>query len=383
MKNFLFFAQKPMPRSKSDTGFIIPIILLLGLGLVTLYASSAHYAQRMFSDDFHFLERQLMVIGMSFIVCLLCSWINMDFLRKILPIIVIGIFILCLCTFLPGMGVERNGSSRWIGLPFGMTFQPSEAAKIAVVLFLANLFDKKYDRLNDAATCVLPATIGVFCFVLIVFLQNDFSTALFILMIGCIIFFVVGIKLYWFAIFGVFAVPVTILFVFTKQYRVDRLIGFLRPEYDINGINYQVAMSKKAINNGGFLGKGMSGLETVHSIPEIQADFVFAGWAEGMGFIGVLIYMLILGVFAWKTFGMAFRCPDRFRSITAFGCTLIIVLQSLINCGVVAGAFPATGIPLPFFSAGGSSILTVFCLCGFLINISRYKAEDEVEGFVL
>ncbi len=377
MKNSHISAERPENRTKFDNTLIISIILLLGLGLVTLYVSSASYAYRMFSDDLYFLKRQLLFIGASTVFAVVCAWVDLDSVRKFLPYIVIGTFVLCIVPFFPVIGIERNGASRWIALPGGLTFQPSEVAKIALVLFLANLLDKKHDRLNDPMATVLPCAVGIFGFVIIVFIQNDFSTAVFILLIGFSILFVVGIKAFWFAIFAVFALPASFLFVFTEEYRVNRLIAFLRPEYDKNGVNYQVSMSKKAISDGGFLGNGMTGVDKVHGIPEVQADFVFAGWAEGMGFIGVLIYIVILGFFAWKAFQIAFKCKNRYRSIIAFGSALIIVLQSAINCAVVSGAFPATGIPLPFFSAGGSSMLLTLCLCGLLVNVSRYKKNEE------
>ncbi len=377
MKDFSVSAQRPVSNSKPDNTLIIAIIMLLGLGLVTLYVSSSSYAYRMFDDDLYFIKRQLVYIAASSIFAVLCAWIDMTFIRKLLPAIVIGTFLLCILPFLPVIGIERNGASRWIALPAGLTFQPSEIAKIALVFFLANLLDKKQDRLNDAMATILPCAVGVFSFVIIVFLQNDFSTAVFLLITGFAILFVVGIKLYWFAIFAIFALPASFLFIFTKEYRVNRLIAFLSPEYDKNGVNYQVTMSKKAISDGGILGNGMTGVDRVQGIPEVQADFVFAGWAEGMGFIGVVLYMVILGFFAWKAFQIAFQCKDAFRSIVAFGCALIIVMQSGMNCAVVSGAFPATGIPLPFFSAGGSSMFLTLCLCGFLINVSRYEKKNK------
>ncbi len=382
MNGFSVFAQKPLNTTKVDHSLILSIVLLLGLGLVTLYVSSSNYAMRMFDDDLYFVKRQLVFIFVSIIFAVICAWVNLDIIRKLLPVIVIGTFILCLLPFFPVIGVERNGASRWIQFPGGLTFQPSELAKIAVILFLANLFDKKQEKLNDPMATILPAAIGIFAFVMIVFLQSDFSTALFILILGFAILFVAGIKLYWFAIFAIFALPASFLFIFTEEYRVNRLIAFLRPEYDINGANYQVTMSKKAISDGGLIGKGMTGVDAVQGIPEVQADFVFAGWAEGMGFFGVLIYIVILGFFSWKAFQIALTCKNKFRSILAFGSALIIAMQSLTNCAVVSGAFPATGIPLPFFSAGGSSIFLTLCLCGFLLNVSRYK-EEQIDEVIL
>ncbi len=381
MKNESVLAQRPMQTKKIDNTLLLSIIMLLGLGLVTLYVSSSSYAYRMFADDLYFIKRQLIYICISSLFAVLAAWINLDYVRKMLPYIVIGTFILCIIPFFPVIGIERNGASRWIALPGGLTFQPSEIAKMSLVLFLANLLDKKHDRLNDAMATVLPCAIGIFAYVIVVFLQNDFSTAVFLLITGFAILFVAGIKLYWFAIFAIFALPASFLFVFTKEYRVNRLIAFLRPDYDKNGVNYQVSMSKKAISDGGILGNGMTGVDKVQGIPEVQADFVFAGWAEGMGFLGVLLYMVILGFFAWKAFQIAFQCKERYRSIIAFGSALIIVVQSGMNCAVVSGAFPATGIPLPFFSAGGSSMFLTLCLCGLLINVSRYEKDIEVGSY--
>ena len=379
VNNFFISAQRPVGIMRTDSGLAASIVLLLGLGLITLYITSASYASRIFGDPLYFIKRQSISIALGFVFLFVFAKLDTVVLRKILPVLVISIFILCLLTFLPGIGVERNGARRWIRLPLFSTFQPSEAAKLAVILFLANLFEKKHDRLDNPMLSVYPAAVGLFAFVLIVFLQDDFSTAVFLLLTGLIMFFIAGVKIYWFAIFALFAVPISVLFIFTEAYRVNRLIAFLRPEFDINGLNYQIIVSRRAVSAGGFFGQGFGGMERINAIPEVQADFIFAGWAEAMGFIGVVLYMVLLGFFAYRSFAIAFACTDRFKSLTAFGCALAIVMQSLVNIAVVSGLLPATGIPLPFFSSGGSSILITLCLCGILINVSRYKNEEEAE----
>jgi cell division protein FtsW len=369
-------AQRPVGENKSDIGLICSIILLLGLGLVTLHVSSANSALRLFNDELHFLKRQMVSISIGLVFCAFCAYVNFDFLRKCLPFIVIGSFVLCLLTFFPGIGVERNGAKRWIRLPFINTFQPSEAAKIAVVLFLANLFEKKKDFLDDAKKTIYPAAIGLCAFVIIVFFQDDFSSAMFIGLIGITMFFIAGIKIKWFFLFLLFALPTAVLFIFTKEYRVLRLIAFLRPEYDLQGLNYQIFTAKNTISSGGFFGKGLGGVELVNKIPEVQADFIFAGWVEAMGFLGVILYMIILGYFIYKSLRIAMECEDLFRSFVAYGCTMIIALQSFMNCGVVCGALPSTGIPLPFFSSGGSSMIITLGICGLLINVSKNKSVN-------
>jgi cell division protein FtsW len=148
----------------------------------------------------------------------------------------------------------------------------------------------------------------------------------------------------------------------------------VKPEFDLYGINYQSNVARFAISVGNLFGEGIgAGLTQIKRIPEVYADYIFAGWTEAMGFLGVLAYFALLVYFAWRGYRVAWRCPDRFGALTAFGCTTSIFFQSLINCGVVSSALPSTGIPLPFFSSGGSSLIITFCMCGLIINTSRLQ----------
>ena len=377
MNRRIVFAEKSYSSQGVDTGFVVSVILLLGLGLITLYASSVSYATRVFGDSFYFVKRQLVSAGLGLILLVVSSIINLNFVRKILPIIFFGTIILCFMTFLPFVGVERNGARRWIKLPLLGTFQPSEIAKLTIILFLANFFDKKHDVLKDSGFNIGQAVVGLFFTVLIVFLQDDFSTAFFIMLVGLLMFFVAGIKLGWFLGFCVFSLPIIVLFIFTESYRVKRLIAFFNPEQYSHGVNYQINASRRAISSGGFLGEGFgSGLKRVSGIPEVQADFIFAGWSEAMGFLGVILFFVLIIYFAWRGYKIAFKCEDRFRSYVAFGIVTSIVLQTLLNCGVVCGALPATGIPLPFFSSGGSSLIITLLMCGVVINISKFDNNN-------
>ncbi len=376
------FAQRPVSVKKIDISLILSMILLFGLGFITLYVSSFDYGRRIFDNNLHFVIRQGKFFMCGIVLLVFCMYINLDLVRKWLPVFFTLTFLLCVFTLVPFMGEERNGARRWLIIPFtgGITIQPSEIAKIALIFFYANLLTKKKDRLDDFKATIFPSFFGLVIFCGVIVCQNDFSTAIFILLIALSMLFVVGIKFRWFLALGILTLPFIILVIFTKSHRVYRLIGFFNPDYDKNGINYQAVMSERAISEGGLFGKGFSGVESVHRIPEIQADFVFAGWVEAMGFVGVLIYVAIIGVFAWKGFKIASQCKDTYRSLLAFGCTLLIILQSAMNCAVVSGAFPATGIPLPFFSAGGTSIMLTLGLCGLLLNISKYEYRETNLG---
>ena len=359
MSSYKFFADRSIEKyRKSDVSFLICVILLWGLGLFTLYFVSQNAASRLFNDSMYFVKRQFICSIVGFLGFAFFAALKISAIRKLLPVIVIGTAILCLLTFIPGISLEKNGARRWIKMPFSFTLQPSELVKFALILFLANLFDKQssIERLEDRS--VLPCVIGVIFFVSLILMQKDFSTSVFIFGICLLMFLVSGMKVTWLIPLSILAIPTMILLVTLEPYRVERIIGFLKPEEGIHTFNYQSNAAKRAISAGGFWGTGIgTGLVQSNRIPEVQADYIFAGWAEAMGLIGVIAYFVLLGFFAWKGIKIALTCENRFASYGTFGCIASIAFQSLMNCGVVCGALPSTGIPLPFFSLGGSSII--------------------------
>lgn len=378
MHNFNFFAEKPDSiYRKSDSLFIVLVMLLWGIGMVTLQFCSANYGQRFFGNSFHFVQRQLISSLVGFVLLIFFAVADVEKLRKILPVIVLGSIVLSLLTFIPGIGVERNGARRWIKIPYFSTFQPSEALKFSMVLFLANLFDKQ-SKLPEEDRSVVPALVGLLVFSVIILCQQDLGTALFVMILGLSIFFVTGAKLLWFVPMAFLLIPFGLIFILTEPYRVNRIIGFIAQDSFAQSLNWQVNGSKRAITDGGLFGQGIgSGLTKLGGVPEIQSDYVFAGWAEAMGFFGVLIYLCILGLFLWRVYRICMTCGNRFASIASFGFGAVIVAQSLLNIAVVAGVVPTTGIPLPFFSSGGSSMMVTLAMCGFIINSSRIEQTDE------
>lgn len=379
MESYNFTANRPSENyHKSDIWLLISMILIWGLGMFALVICSANYAERLYNNSYAFVIRQLICSGFGFLLFLFFFLLDMSVIRKMLPYIVLGTILLCLLTFIPGIGVERNGARRWIKMPFNFSFQPSELVKFTVVLFLANLFDKQQEIENPDEKNVLPCVIGLFIFLILVLLQKDFSTTVFIAGIGVLLFFVSGTKLTWIFPAAVLIIPIAILMIVLEPYRLDRIIGFLKPMEGSSTINYQSLAAKRAISAGGVWGSGIgSGLVRMNSIPEIQADYIFAGWAEAMGFVGVVSYFLVLMLFTWRGYKASLSCPDRFAAYTSFGCVSIIFLQSLVNCMVVSGLLPSTGIPLPFFSLGGSSIMVTLAMCGFILNASRCEESER------
>ncbi|HKL86488.1 MAG TPA: putative peptidoglycan glycosyltransferase FtsW, partial [Treponemataceae bacterium] len=304
--------------------------------------------------------------------------IRLEVIRKYLPKIVIFTLIISILTFIPGIGIKKNGAARWIGIG-SSTFQPSELIKMVLVLFLANIFAKKYDRFDEPSVSIYPATILSGLFIAIVYLQNDLSTSLFLIFIAFIMFFISGVPISFFIKIMILVIPLVSFMVLTKEYRVERVISFFHPERDPLGAGYQVNAALSALGEGGFWGRGLgNGIRKISSIPEVQSDFIFAVWSEEMGFLGVLLYYALLLFFTIRGVIVSINSTDRFRGLLGFGCTSVIFVQSIMNCGVIVRAFPATGVPLPFFSSGGSSLIITLCLCGLILNVSRHRSgEDE------
>lgn len=377
MDNYVFSAEHPLESyHKSDSGFLASVILLGGLGLFALAISSQNYALRVFGDQFYFMKRQLITFGIGILGFILFASVPMHTIRKVLPVIVLGTLILCLLTFVPSLSVERNGARRWIIMPFNFTLQPSEFAKFAVVLFLANLFDKQAAISDKRERSVTPAIVGLTLFVIVIFFQKDFSTGIFIFITGLLMFFVAGMNLIWLLPFSPLAIVGVVLLVALEPYRMERILGFLRPSLNIHTFNYQSIAARRAISAGGLFGEGIGGVSWSRRVPEVQADYIFTGWTEAMGFAGVLIYLLAIAFFIWRGSKICLSTPNRFAAYASFGCVAMIALQSFMNIAVVCGVLPVTGIPLPFFSLGGSSIIVTMIMCGFILNTSRCDGED-------
>lgn len=373
MESFTFYANKPSENyHKIDMLLFVTIILLWGLGIFTLFICSQRYGNTRFSNPFYFVNRQLICSLVGFAAFCFFLVVDMNLVRRMIFVLVVFSVVCCILTYFPGISIEKNGARRWLRMPLNFTFQPSELVKFVLVLFLANNFEKQEEIMDEDEKSVFPCVLGLFTFVGLVIAQKDFSTGLFIALIGILMFFVSGTKLKWLIPFLFIAIPAIFLLITLERYRMERIIGFLRPDDFASSVNYQTLAAKRAISAGGLWGNGIgSGLSKINSIPEVQADYIFAGWTEAMGFGGVIVYLILLCIFAWRGYLAAFNSPSRFTGYATFGCVSLIFIQSLVNCMVVCGLLPSTGIPLPFFSLGGSSIIVTIAMSGFILSASR------------
>ncbi|MBN2532455.1 MAG: putative lipid II flippase FtsW [Spirochaetales bacterium] len=355
---------------------ILILVLLIGTGISILFSASYYHAERLGKNPWYFLVKQATWILFGSLIAYFMSHISLDFVKKAIPWILLGAFILSLLTFFPVIGEPISGARRWIFI-FGQSFQPSEFAKFALVLYLAYILSRKKDNINDPVMSVLPPLIVVLVFVVIIYFQNDFSTAFFIFFIALAIFFIANIKMIYFIILGALIIPAGTILLFTKVYWVKKLIVFLSPGSDPAGTGWQILQAHTALARGGFLGKGLGkGIKKLGVLPEAHTDFIFAVIGEEVGFLGILFILGLFICFTCRGYLISFRCRDPFKYYLSFGVTSIIFFQAILNMAVVVGLIPATGIPLPFFSLGGSSIFMTLIMIGLLLNISRENKES-------
>ncbi|MCL2208651.1 MAG: putative lipid II flippase FtsW [Treponema sp.] len=365
-----FDAEKAL-NQKTVHLFYICVILLLGTGLVTLYSASYAFAQRFFRDGNYFVIKQLGYSAAGVFLFVIASRINLEKNRKFIMPFAVFAAILCGLTLVPGVGIERYGASRWIEIGT-FSYQPSEMVKIAFPLYLAHLLGKKEGNLSNFYSGILIPVVITSLFFFLIYIQNNFSTAVFIVFNAMIIFFLAGMRYRYFLAAAAMIIPVSILLIFTKEHRVRRLVSFLQPQWDPMGAGFQVNASRDAIASGGFFGKGIGeGTRKIASIPEIHSDFIFSAYVEETGFIGIILFIALFAVLGFLGYKAAIKCENTFGKLVAAGFTTMILSQSLLNIAVVSGALPATGIPLPFFSAGGSSLVTTLICAGLIANVAK------------
>jgi len=365
------FAVERIERSSLDYPLMVLLLLLLGLGLSSLFSASYYYAGIIKRSPFYFVKRQAIMALLGLVVALTVSHISLEFIRKFIPVLLLVTFVLMLLTFVPPLGQDILGARRWLNI-FGHSFQPSELVKLSLVIYLSHILSKKQENIDDFVNSVLPPFIIVFIFCGLIYLQNDFSTAVFVFFVCLLMFFIAKVRLIYFGLMAAILGPLAFILLFTKEHRVERLITFLRPDSDVMGSGFQVNAALQAIARGGLWGTGPGrGTKKLGGLPEAYSDFILAVVGEEAGLIGIIFVITLFVAFAVRGYMIMSGSKDAFSSYLAFGCTTMILYQALLNMAVVSGLIPATGLTLPFFSHGGSSILVVFAMCGLLLNVSR------------
>lgn len=368
-------------KHRPDFILLIVILLLVSIGLLTIYSASIIWAAQFkkLSADYYFL-RQFMwaILGLT----LMFGVMNVPFWkwRLMLPIL-FPITLLLLLIVFAFPGGEDGSYHRWILLG-PVSFQPSELATFAIILYMAHIMTKKQDRLDSFKKSVVPPLVMTGLFAGLVIAEPDMDAAALIVVTGLSIMFGAGIPIRHLLKLAVPVVSLAVLFIFSSGYRRERIFGYLNldpfsPE-TIQGDGWQQANSLYAIASGGWTGRGLGrSIQKFLYLPEPHTDFIFSIFAEEWGTIGAIALILLFAILIWRSIRIVSLLPDRFGSLVAIGITSMIGFAVIANIGMVIGALPVMGIPLPFISYGGSALVIKLLAMGILLNLSRYTAEDQ------
>ena len=359
---------------KFDSTLFVTILITSIFGIIMIYSASYIWAEYKFNDPFKFVKNQFLFFIIGTIMMIFISKINYNKYLKYSNKILLAIVILLILVLIPGIGTIRNGSRSWFGIgSFGI--QPSEAAKLALIIFTSKYLSNNQKEIKNIKKGVIPI-LGITLFIFgLIMLQPDFGTGVIIVMSIIGLLFVAGANLKFFFSLGVLGVIGVVVLIIIAPYRLERIISFINPWSDPLGSGFQIIQSLYAIGPSGLFGYGFLNSRQKHFyLPEPQTDFIFSIIAEEFGFMGIIIVSTLFLIIIYKGFKIARNSKDLFSKYLSFGITFELAFQAMLNLMVVTGLIPVTGVTLPFFSYGGSSLLITLCSMGILLNISRFTS---------
>ncbi|ERK31309.1 stage V sporulation protein E [Clostridium intestinale] len=373
MKKF----NSKLKMGQIDYPLFYVVFFILAIGVVMVYSASTYYGMYVIPahDSMYFLKRQILFAALGIIALLFMMAFDYHKLKKLTLLILIATVILLIAVF---FFEAKKGAQRWITIgPFSL--QPSEIAKYAVVLFLALSLEQKGEKVKGLMYGMMPYLGFSGFFAGMVLLQKNLSIASVIMIVTLIVLFVSGARLKDFAVILPVLFAGAVFFIFSEEYRKARLLNFINPWNDPAGNGYQLIQSFLALGSGGItgLGLGQSRQKTLY-MPEPHNDFIFSIIGEELGLIGCLFIIALFGILIWRGITIAIKAKDTYGTLLAVGITSVIAVQAIINIAVVTGSMPVTGVPLPFISYGGSSLVINMTAMGILLNISRQTEKSEV-----
>ena len=360
-----------MKRKYIDIILFISVIFLAGFGLLMIYSSSSIWAEYKFNDSFKFLKAQGLFYLVGIMAMLFISKIDYNFYKKKANLIIGLCFLLLVLVLIPGIGTVRNGSRSWFGLG-GFGIQPSEFAKIGLIIFVSKYLANNNKEIKNIKKGVLPIIGIILLFFGLIMLEPDFGTGMVIVLTLVCILFVSGVKMSFFIKIGCAGLLGIVALIIVAPYRMARIVSFLNPWSDPLGSGFQIIQSLYAIGPGGLLGMGFGNSIQKHFyLPEPQTDFIFSIISEEFGFLGVLIVCTFFFIIFYRAIKIAMSTSDLFAKYLVFGLAFGILIQAILNLCVVVGLIPVTGVTLPFLSYGGSSLLVSMASIGIILNVSR------------
>jgi cell division protein FtsW len=375
----------PGTAARIATGWEPAVLLLLttvllGIGIVSVYSASAVMAQSRGLPDYHFVVRQATGAAAGFALLVLMAFIDYRRLRRLAWPILFVMLATLVVLIIPGaedVARVRNGAGRWLSIG-SFAIQPSEFAKLALIIWTAALAVKKQDRLSSLSRGLLPFLLVWGAVSALIFLQPSMSAAMLVVLLSALVIFAAGARIGHFILLAIVGIPLLWSQVAAAAYRMRRMIAFFDPQQDPAGISYQINQALIAIGSGGIAGLGFGrGMQKFGYLPEPHNDFLFAMIGEEWGFIGALVIISLYAAFALVGFRIAKQAPDLFGFLLAVGMTSLIVVQAMLHIMVNLALIPTTGVTLPFLSYGRSSLFVCLIGVGILISVARRAAEAQ------
>ncbi|MBR6773990.1 MAG: putative lipid II flippase FtsW [Clostridia bacterium] len=357
---------------KMDLVLLFSVLALVSFGVVMVYSASSYNAKVNYGNEFYYAIKQIIGVALGLGVMFICAFTDYHFLQKLRYPVLILSFVLLILVFVPGVGVENYGAKRWINLPF-FTIQASEIAKFGFIVFTASYMAKNHKKMSSFKH-ILPVLLvgGAIC--LLIILEPNMSITMCMIMLVFVMLFIGGARIKHFLFLAVPVIALVPVLIVLEPYRMQRLVAFLNPWESPLEEGYQLIQSFYALGSGGLFGVGLfNSRQKYLFLPFAESDFIFSVIGEELGFLGCVAVIAVYLVLIWRAVRIAKDSTDRFGCYLSSGITAIIAIQVLINIAVVSGSIPPTGLPLPFISAGTSS-LVVFCAgVGVLFSVERFS----------
>ena len=353
------------------SSLLIIVMILIAIGIVMIYSASAIYANEKMGDSLYFIKKHLIYLAAGIFMMLLVMAMDIQTLKRLSKPIMAFSIILLVLVLIPHIGREAAGARRWFRIG-PINFQPSELAKIAILVYLADLLTRKEKVIRSFLYGYLPPVLALGFVLGLVLLEPDLGTAIAISAIGLLMLFVSGVRpLYIFASIMA-SIPALYILLFRVPYRRKRMMIFLNPWSDKRGAGFQIIQSFIALGSGGIFGVGLGqSRQKLFYLPASHTDFIFSIIGEELGFIGAASVVVLFILFVWEGMKITFRAEGQFERLLSMSLVCLIALEAIINIGVTAGVLPTKGLPLPFISYGGTSLVFHLTAVGLLLNIAK------------
>ena len=372
MKNNLF-----SKLSRRQMIVVLCVLFLVAFGCLMVYSASSYSAEYRYGNQFFFLYKQLFGVVLGLFAMFFFMFVDYHILKKYRWWILAVTCILLVLVFVPGFGVQSYGANRWVNL-LGISIQPSELAKFALVLILAVYLSEKHDKIKTFKWLIPPLAIaGLLC--VLVIIEPSMSVTMCLAFVTLFMLIIGGMSKKHTLMFSSVAVAAVPLLILAEPYRMKRLFAFLDPWASPQGEGFQLIQSLYSLGNGGWFGVGLfNSRQKYLFLPFAESDFIFSIIGEEVGLVGCFALMAVYGILVYNLFKIGLNAKDRFGCLLSCGVGIVIAVQTLLNIAVVTGSIPPTGLPLPFISAGSTSLLVFMSAIGVVLNVDRKSRKSKI-----